>query len=216
MTRSPAPLANAIHFVILSCLAWLCAYLLFALALDNPAVDPFATAPSLWQAVQYALTVILFAFVQRWLMRRYLRAELPRWMQYSIVGALAGAACYLVFRQVVPNPTEYWQLARISPPPERAFVFVKQVYYGISDFFKFGLVAFVQFFALPRHLRGRRMWLLAALLAAPLWSFSQSMVAVMILSLALACILARDSRKVLATGQTKRQPPAGASAIASL
>ncbi|MCY4247064.1 MAG: hypothetical protein OXE95_05740 [Chloroflexi bacterium] len=60
----------------------------------------------------------------------------------------------------------------------------------MSDFFKYGVVAFCQFLAFPRQWQGRRLWLVAACVAAPLWHVSESVVAVMILSLALAYITA--------------------------
>ncbi|MYC54814.1 MAG: hypothetical protein F4X46_04435 [Chloroflexi bacterium] len=186
LKRHPWSLANTTRFVALSCLAWLAVTTIVWLAWDD--VPPFASAPWLSNAMQYAGTVTVFAGVQRWLLRRWLRVELRSWLRYSIVGALAGAACYLAFRNGVPAPYEFWQYQRYSPPPEPVYLFAKDVYFGLSDFFKYGVVAFCQFLAFPRQWQGRRLWLVAAFAAAPLWNVSQSLVAVMILSLALAHI----------------------------
>ncbi|MCY4147151.1 MAG: hypothetical protein OXE95_05735 [Chloroflexi bacterium] len=81
-------------------------------------VRPFASAPWLINAMQYASTIIVFAGVQRWLMRRWLRVQPPGWLGCSIAGALAGAAGYILFRSAVPAPYEFWQYMRYSPPPE--------------------------------------------------------------------------------------------------
>lgn len=184
----PLSSANAVRFVALSCLAWLFACVLVWFVLDDHAVDAFAAAPHPRHALQYAMTVIAFACAQHWLMRRWLRVELRGWLRYSIVGALAGATCYILFRNVVPAPYEFWQYMRYSPPPEPVYLFAKDVYFGLSDFFRYGVVAFCQFLAFPRHWQGRHLWLVAVFAAAPLWSVSGSIAAVMILALALAHI----------------------------
>ncbi len=183
MKRKRVSLADRIRYASLLCLIWLLATFLIYLAFDMT-VGIYMSSNPLHRPLMYATMVIAFAVVQRHLITRYLRLELRHWLRWTLLGVIASAICYQAFTAVAPAPSEFWWHTRISPPPAPEHLFAENAYHAIRYFFRFGLVAFFQYFALPRHPHARRLWLLAALIAAPLWH-QYSLAAVIILALAL-------------------------------
>ncbi len=158
------------------------------------------------RVLMYGVTVFVFAAVQQRLASRYLSLELRHWLRWTVLGLIGSAICYQVFTAVVPAPSEFWWHRRISPLPALEHRFVENLYHAIRWFFRFGLVAFFQYFALPSMPQGRRLWLLAAIIAAPFWH-AHSWVAVIILALALDRIALRSSRFHFDALPQKRSQP---------
>ena len=115
------------------------------------------------------------AILQRHLILRCLRLDLRSWAHWTILGGIVGYACYLIYREAVPHPSAFYWNLRFQPPPEPADMFVIHLYHSLADFLRYGLVAFFQYRALPRHLPGRRLWLLTAVIAAALWQADGSL-----------------------------------------
>ena len=168
MKTKPVALADRISFVAIVAVGWALLDVLVYLAFDA-AIGIYMTSNPLHRPLMYATTIIAFAFLQRHLATRYLRVNFRHWLRWTLAGVIVGALCHALFTAIIPPPSEFWWQRRFNPPPAAADLLVKDVYHALRWFFRFGLVAFFQYFALPRHLQGRRFWLLAALASGPLW-----------------------------------------------
>ncbi len=182
MKRKPVSIANRLLVFSANCVLLPLSGLLIWLAFDF--TIGIYLAPGFNRVLMYGITVFVFAAAQQRLASRYLSLKLRHWLRWTVLGVIGSAICYQVFIAVVPAPSEFWWYARISPPPAPEHLFAENVYHAIRYFLRFGLVAFFQYFALPRLPQARRLWLLAALIAAPLWH-QYNLSALIILALAL-------------------------------
>ncbi len=183
MKTKPVALADRLCFVSIFVVGWSLLGFLLYLAFDTT-IGIYMSSNPLHRPLMYATMIIAFAFLQRHLITGYLRSDFRHWLRWSIAGVIFSAICYQVFTALVPPPSEFWWYARVDPPPPAPALFVEDLYHAIRWFFRFGLVAFFQYFALPRHSPGRRIWLLTAVAAAPLW-FHHALLAVLIQALVL-------------------------------
>ncbi|MCY3977279.1 MAG: hypothetical protein OXG23_04185 [Chloroflexi bacterium] len=150
-------------------------------------------ASNFTRVLMCGVTVFVFSALQQHIASCCLSLELRHWLRWTVAGVIVGALCHEIFTSAIPSPSDFWWHRRISPPPAPEHQFVGNLYHAIRWFFRFGLVAFFQYFALPRDLPSRRLWLLAAIVAAPLWH-AHNWIAVIILALALDRIALRRYR----------------------
>ncbi len=176
MKRKPVSRKDSIRFFALWGLAWVASFFLVMFAFV--VLSPFSGQTTfLERLLPYVSAICVYAILQRHLTARYLGIELRHWLRWTLVGAVVGALCYEVLRGFVPPPAGFWWYARFDPPPGSWDWFVRNAYYTMGDFFRFGLAAVFQHFALPRQLPRRRLWLLGALLAGPFWHIHQILAA---------------------------------------
>lgn len=215
-------LTDRLCFAAILAVGWALLGALLYLAFDMT-IGIYASSNPPRRALMYATMVIAFAFLQRHLIARCFRVNLQHWLRWTVAGVAVGALCHEIFTAAISSPAAFWWHRRISPPPSAQDLFIADAYHAIRWFFRFGLVAFFQYFALPRDLPSRRLWLLASVVAAPLWH-AHSWIAVIILALALDRIALRryrfhfdgvsgkhsqpnfDSRKVSATLRSPNSP----------
>ena len=176
-------LADRVRFAVILAAGWLLLSSLLYFAFDMT-IGIYMSSYPLRRALMYATMVIAFAILQRQLINSCFRVNFQHWLRWTVAGAAVGALCHEIFTAAIPSPSEFWWYRRISPPPSAQDLFIVDAYHAIRWFFRFGLVVFFQAFALPSDLPIRRLWLLAAIVAAPLWH-SHSWIAVIIIALAL-------------------------------
>ncbi len=185
-------LADRVCFAAILAVGWFLLGALLYLAFDTT-IGIYMSSNPLHRALMYATMVIAFALLQRHLIARCFRVNFPGWLRWTVAGVIVGALCHEIFTAAIPSPSDFWWHGRISPLPSAQNLFVADVYHSIRWFFRFGLVVFFQVFALPRDWPSRRLWLLAAIVAAPLWH-AHNWIAVIMLALALDRIALRRYR----------------------
>ena len=207
---------DRLQFVLLS----LASLLIIDLALETLIDVAFGMQASGYphkEQLTHVTIALAYAAIQRYLLARYLRLELRHWLYWTTAGLLIGSLCLALMQMTVPAPSELWWRQRISLPPAPIHQFTATFYHATRDFLRFGLVAFFQVLALPRHTQplggsdkvpesrshkkqalssheqrgllknGRKAWLLAATIAAPLWHDGM-MLPALILALALVFV----------------------------
>lgn len=153
------------RFIIGWILAWyLCLFL--PLLLEAPALhfDFIDYPPSI---ITDVTAVGLLALLQIVLARRYLHTELRHWLFLALLGFIVGQIGLHFLRTYVDYPFPPWVIPRLKEPESIAFL--RYALYTITrNFFDWYMPLVFQWLALRRRFRHHRLWLLAAVMSAPL------------------------------------------------
>lgn len=202
MKRKRISARDRIAYLALSSLIWIILDVAIYIFFDST-LGIYGSGNSTARALMHGSVAIAFAMLQLRLMSHWLRLKPRRWLRWTFCAVVIGAVCHQLFVQSLPPPSEFWWHVRISPPPAAQDVIVANVYHGIRWFFRFGLVAFFQYLALPANLPGRRLWLIAAILTAPLWH-TQQVLAVFIQAVTLVRLADSQERQAFGADSADR------------
>ena len=153
------------RFIIGWILAWyLCLFL--PLLLEAPALhfDFIDHPPSI---ITDVTAVGLLALLQIVLARRCLHTELRHWLFLALLGFVVGQIGLHFLQAYVDYPFPPWVIQRLKEPESIAFL--RYALYTITrNFFYWCMPLVFQWLALRRRFRHHRLWLLAAVMSAPL------------------------------------------------
>lgn len=124
--------------------------------------------PSPPMMIIFGVIVGLLAFFQIVLARRYLHTELRHWLFLALLGFIVGQIGLHFLQVNVDLPLPPWVIQSLNEP-ESAATFLRYALYRIAwDFLHWYVPLVFQWLALRRRFRHHGLWLMAAVLAAPL------------------------------------------------
>lgn len=151
---------------------WTLGYLLVFVLITIPVHTMSMNFPSLDDTVidliASGAVFIVFAFLQRSLIRRYLRVDMRHWVQWTWIGFVAGYAGHSLFTAVAARPVPVWLQLHYGEEPRAFAALLYAAYHSLRGFFLFGFPMLFQWFALPKTFSFRWLWLLTAFMTGPI------------------------------------------------
>ena len=151
---------------------WTLGYLLVFVLITIPFHTMSMNFPSLDDAfvdfIASGAIFTAFAFLQRSLMRRYLRVDTRHWVRWTWIGFAAGYVCNSLFTAVAARPVPVWLQLHYGGEPSEFADLLYAAYYSLRDFFLFGFPMLFQWFALPKTFSFRWLWPLTAFATGPI------------------------------------------------
>lgn len=162
-----SPHRRPAKFLVLWIMGWVLAFVLSlptAAFIENvsgsyTSIFPFGIAASL----------VFYALLQRLIMRRFLQIDARRWAGWTTFGVMASIFCYAAYDSLLVAPADPLYFVISGEKPGRWAQLAFDAYQRLPFIVMLGIPILFQFFALPRRLPNRWLWIIAAFASGSLW-----------------------------------------------
>ncbi len=151
---------------------WLATHLvaLFATVLINPGDSQFYT---LYAELQPLILISTLAMLQFLWLRRSWGITLRLWLPLALLGFIAGEFTFQIFENnvIYPFPPKLYSGSRPMPEPQHIMQLKYTLYHTVRWFLLWSTPLIFQWLALRKRFAGHGLWLVAAVVHAPLSFF---------------------------------------------